>query len=593
MKPNRKLAIFFSFLMVVAALSGIVLSTNSFASSPPSSIANTAYINVTMSGFTTQSAPSGSVTLSATQGGSQSIYEDISTATSWTTSGSNAVISFTAGNYPIYAVSSGTVFFNPSFQFQAGVEGAGFYNVGTVNTTLTLTPDGSGSSYSQTQSYTFNAEWTGSNDWVEVSPAFTGSVSAGYYTMSFSFTVSPDSGYNFDSGNPAGLTTVSDSTAGNYANNPELSVANTYYGFYEYTYSGVNAIASWSNPSNLQAFNFTWSTSISGTSSSIGSGYYYSSFPTSATFTQSGTPTVPSYSVNWNLNTEVLSETTTVSNTTGVQQNPTENQNWWNSTISASFTPPSTWINGASVDNKNWNTVVSSYTVQHVLSVGSGTSPGVDILSYSGSSSGSFTDPSKYPSWSASPSSVENSGFSLSWSISEFINYYPVTPTLSVSFSGSGSQANLNIVTSEKISGEKENIQINWGDGTITNLNDVSFGTQPVQSHSYSGTYQGTFSQSYTIIVTVTNIPNGNPSGNAQLSSSNSIVYTFGMTDNPTIPDSILKVGQSIYMNITTTNLAISGATVSVNGLSPSSATLVYQKGSVYDFKYSSSLFGV
>ena len=65
------------------------------------------------------------------------------------------------------------------------------------------------------------------------------------------------------------------------------------------------------------------------------------------------------------------------------------------------------------------------------------------------------------------------------------------------------------------------------------------------------------------------------------------------MTDNPTTPNSILKVGQSVYMNITTTNLIISGATVSVNGLSPSSATLVYQKGSVYDFKFSSSLFGV
>ena len=124
----------------------------------------------------------------------------------------------------------------------------------------------------------------------------------------------------------------------------------------------------------------------------------------------------------------------------------------------------------------------------------------------------------------------------------------------------------------------------------VASLSGASTGSYTYY-HNFTGTYQGTFSQTYSPYITVTNVPNPASNGLSGLTTTGSSTsYTFGMVDNPSpSPDTILKVGQAIYMNLSATNLIISGATVSVNGLSPSSATLVYQKGSVYDFKYSSS----
>ena len=534
------------------------------ASAPPSSLSNNAFINTTLSGsqnFGTLN--SGSVTLSARQGSSQTIYEDYTISTVWTTSGSNAVFSFTVGNYPIYQVTTtGGIVFTPSFQFQAGVQGAGFWNVGTVSTTMTLTPDGSGTSYSQTQSYTFNQEWTGTpNDWVEVSPSFLAPVQSGYYTMTFSLTVSPDSGYSFDSGNPAGLQTISDGSASNNYNMAQQTVANTYYGFYLYTYSGVSVSTSLTTPSNLQAWDLTWSAGQSGTTGHT-QGIETSGFPTSLSWSQSGTPTVPSYSISYSTTNAVESETDIISNTTGITQSITENQNWWNGTFSAKFTPPSGWENGASLDGKTWNTYLSSYTVQHVLSAGYGTSPPVDIMQYSGYSSGSFNSPSQYESWSGSPAATENSAFALIWNIAEFINYKPqITVPPAATFSGSGSSMTFEIGTSEFNSSMKETVNVQWGDGATSSV----FNHQP---GLYTFTHSYTSTGAYTIQATVTNQPNGDPVSPSALSNSSSALYIITVTPNPSpSPNLPLNTGQAIWLNFSQSNVAISGVSLNVNGL--------------------------
>ena len=217
------------------------------------------------------------------------------------------------------------------------------------------------------------------------------------------------------------------------------------------------------------------------------------------------------------------------------------------------------------------------------------------VASLTGTTSGSSTT-----SNTASPSFTGNSitytsAASPSWTVN--LNLYgnvaPAVSAPTITFQNSGSEISTTFTISQSVfNGELQDIVINWGDGTTTSYNNLAPNTYTYY-HNYTGTYQGTFSQTYSPYITDTNVPNPASNGLSGLTATGSSTsYTFGMVDNPTTPDSILKVGQSIYMNITATNLMISGATVSVNGLSPSSATLK-QSGNIYDFKFSSTLFGV
>ena len=364
--------------------------------------------------------------------------------------------------------------------------------------------------------------------------------------------------------------------------------------FVGWNYGGVSNSVSWTNPTGTVAIDAVGGTNTSSTTS----GFYTSSLPTSSTLSAVGDPSSPSFSAQLFIENTVETTSTTISNTTGIPQKITENQNWYNSTLSASFSPPSGWINGGSVDGKTWASTFASYTVQHILSVGQNDTssiPPVDIMQVSGYSTTSFNPPTLYESLSGSPSTTENSAFTLTWNIDEFINYQPNTPSLTTTFTNSGSTINAVAITSEQITGEKENVVINWGDGTpTTNLNNVNFGTQPTQSHTYTGNYYGTFTQTYNPSVTVTNLPNGNPSGNTVQTNSASTSYTFGMQVNPTTPYSIVLTGQYLWLNITTTNVALTAtsATVSLNNLPYVQATLAYTSGNTYDYKYTSSLIG-
>ena len=216
------------------------------------------------------------------------------------------------------------------------------------------------------------------------------------------------------------------------------------------------------------------------------------------------------------------------------------------------------------------------------------------VASISGASSGSSSTSNTASSSFTGNSVTYTSSTSPSWSVdlNLYGNVYP-TISQSVSFSGTASEVSVTFTSTQPdFSGELQTYIISWGDGTTSTYSNLATGTY-TETHVYSGTYQSTFSQTYDIYVQDTNDPNPLTNGLSDLTSTTSQTpYTIGIVANPTTPDSILNKGQSIFMNLTDTNLASSEASVTVNGAT-GLAKLIYQSGSIYDFKYSSDLFGV
>jgi hypothetical protein len=619
---DKKIITVLTALLMFSSVFGLISAIPvASASPPPSSVSNTSYLNSSVSywqNVAISNSGTTNVNIPIQENSSFSQYS-FGSGSSWTLSSNDQAAYWTqtfsgAPNYVyLNSVQSQNTLELDSIAFALGdYVSASYQELGTVYANMTI------GGYTETWSHTFNFNGLANSYYAVITPQWNFYSGTPWYLLSDASSATLHLTATTIDGNayvdaPIDLfTTTVDQGQNTIASSISTSVDSV--PFAQGYYYG-SSTSSFTPSSDLTSFDLSWSGPFSSTQVTYSSSTQTASSGTftgnivsgsqSVGFGISGDPsdgelTSDNYYVtgSYYLSSQVQAQQTSATQSYSSAQNPSENQNWWNSTSSFTLSPPSGALNNPSLSTTSGTInaeTTMTWSINHILSVGYGQSPPYDEIYYSGNdiSSSSFVPSSQYNSISQSSSTVIDSSTALSYSFDELINYNPSTPTLSTSFSNTGSQANLNIKTGEQISGERENIQINWGDGTITSLTNVSSGTQSTQSHTYSGTYQGTFSQSETIIVTVTNLPNGNPSGNDQLSTSNSTVYTFGMTDNPTTPNSILKVGQPVYMNITTTNLAISGATVSVNGLSPSSATLVKQKGSVYDFKFSSTLFGV
>ena len=252
------------------------------------------------------------------------------------------------------------------------------------------------------------------------------------------------------------------------------------------TANGYSQMVNWTDPSGTSGFAFSWSatTGLYNIKITVGSYSTTISGPTSGSTINSistdqnayfngslaiqwyNTPTI---TISWSIQNLIVYETTNPS-TQSSTGTITENVNWFNtsSAYSWNLNDPSGALNGASVDGETWNTIIQ-YTVSNLLE--SGYQANINDF-YVGSST-NLVDTSTGNQYYNSYSGTLTNVFSLSLNTWDFVNYYPSSPTLSTSFSGIGSQANLNIVTSEQLTGEMENIQINWGDGTITNLNGV------------------------------------------------------------------------------------------------------------------------
>ena len=544
-RSHRKVSSLLISLLFFVSVFGMISATpGAYASPPPSAQTNTVYLNTSVSYYASEYSSQNAtqtITFDQTQGSGNSISLDLSPSTTSTTR-----VTFSDSFSMEYYSGSGMALY---FEISTGETSSGAYSWGTAYANITAP---NGDTYSLA-SYTINSFVSASGNYPWLYSRIivgTGSIPSQSGTWDLTFALTDDPGYPWVVSDSSFQVLTEDHTSSDEYDVPELS-QNTQTWTYQWAFDSQTVTLSL--PKYTTAFNiatenaqYSADADYNGATESVPYNFTGSLSATSIEFIPESSPDVSSWTVQYYIYDLYYAVPSSTTQSYSATQSISENQNWWNSTVNFTLSPPSGALSNPSLSTTSGTInaeTTMTWSINHILSVGYGTSPPYDEIYYSGNdiSSSSFTPSSQYNSISQSSAVVIDSSTGVSYSFDELINYDPAKPTLSASFSGSGSKANLNIVTSEQISGEKENIQINWGDGTLTNLNNVSYGTQPVQSHSYSGTYQGTFSQSETIIVTVTNLPNGNPSGNDQLSTSNSTVYTFGMIDNPTTPNSITR----------------------------------------------------
>ena len=383
---------------------------------------------------------------------------------------------------------------------------------------------------------------------------FTPTIGTGAYSASLKVTVSTAvlSGYTttYQGGSAH---TIAITTADNMIDSSSVSQTTnpTFTGWH---YSSQTA--TWTNPTGTQAFQ----TSLSSSYASATTGTYNSNLPTSMVINPIGDPPVTSFTANWAVTNTVERETSTSTNTLSQSINEVNGAvNEWASSFSQALSPPSSWLNGQSLDGGTWNTVIT-WSVAHLLSVGAGTSPPYDVLYYSGSSSGSITNPSLYSSISQTNAQSDNSGYTVSYSTAEIINYVPnPISNLAVAFY-SGSSAQLTYTTSEVIPGESEYAIISWGDGNINNYS-LTQGNQQ-QLHTYSSLGQ------FKIQITLYNAPNPASYDGVSVpeySVKSTVVYTISL--NPLlspIDQTTLTAGQGIYFNYTQSNLQVNAVSISL-----------------------------
>ena len=481
------------------------------ASAPGTPLSSGAYINATFSGYSNSvTGTSGTETLSQVENSTQSTV-NFYNGNDWSISGLTATSNTISLKTPFYYWDNSQINLY-GLQWESGtlegsISGTTYYWISYENLAITLTINGHSDTYTRGYNTLPGQTSIPKQEWIDVSPTFSFNIANQVITSaSLQIVQSAYSGEAATSwySSPFELFTYAGSsgTFGFQTSNSAVASIPWEYGW---NYAGNTGTIS--EPSGIQAMQFSFSSSYSLIASgggqttpqeSSGTITYSASPPTEISFSDlSPDPSASTVSVSWSTSNVVISSTATSSDGP-ISYTYNENGNWWNATLSGSPSPPSSLLNGASVDGATWNTELTTYTVQHILSVGYGTSPAVDIMQYSGSSSGSFNPPTQYESWSGTSNNQDNSGtVSLSFNVAEFINYQPNTPTITTSYSGSGSTANVQVITGEQITGEHENVLINWGDGQTTPLNNVAFGTQPIKSHTYTGTYQGSFSQTY------------------------------------------------------------------------------------------------
>ena len=319
---------------------------------------------------------------------------------------------------------------------------------------------------------------------------------------------------------------------------------------YTYTVIGIsNASVSfpvqWTDPSNLYSMTFDWSyTATAGTiTSSIASGtIYYSSFPTSDTFTYkssiAGTAEVE-YTVTGTTVASTASFYSGVLATTIIQ-----NQNWWNSTA-VSYNP--TAPKGDRI----------SYTVGHIISegypVGSG---GFDNMYYSGSGSGSASPTSQYLSFSSGM--ISNGSTKITFSSQELVNYAPTISSHSLTFSGTGSTADLSIKATEQFFNEKQSFFVSWGDSAF---NKTATGT----ALWFNATHQYDSLGNYIVTVEVYNYPDASQ---GSLNSSISLNYPITMASSfSPVSGTVLLSQYTVAIVVSTDgNMKVSNLSLSVNG---------------------------
>ena len=303
---------------------------------------------------------------------------------------------------------------------------------------------------------------------------------------------------------------------------------------------------SWTVPSGISSLSYTWSASSGGISSSLNRGTYYSSFPTTTTFTYTLINTYAVAYITYFVSVGYSQVYSTFASG-AIAVSITQNQNWWNSTTAKYSLTSTVAPNGYTI----------SFSVSHILSMGYGTNAGVDTLYYSGTSSGTIATSATYLSVQGL-GTKSNGSTILSFGSEELINYAPVINSKSIAFSGSGSTAQLTLNATEVIAGEKQSVSVQWGDSYY--LNSV-VGT----STAFTFTHQYNNLGNYIVSIKVSNDPS---SQNVFLSTSTTIDYNITMqtTFNPLSGTILFQQGVAAIVVSTDGNILISSVTLSVNG---------------------------
>ncbi|MBX8640759.1 MAG: hypothetical protein KIS29_10530, partial [Thermoplasmata archaeon] len=566
-------AIFLTILMTVTILAGVNFSIGTTsASAPPTPITNQVFLNTSLAGYTnagTTNSPSTTLTaVENSTGNSYSLNFGIGTAESGTYNFGN--IYYWAGTGVAVAIQATAASVTDISYSSPDYTVDWYYGGQTISLTLTI------GSYSNTQSYNGGSSDSGTITSTNPKPSYpvyydqvhtsfaTPSLSTGLYAASLKVVVSTSvpSGYSATYQGGTAMTAPSSSSLA-YLTSTSASQGTENY-FVGWNYGGVSSSVSWTNPTGTVAIDAVAGTNTSSTTS----GFYTGSLPTSSTLSAVGDPSSPSFSAQLFIENTVESASTTISNTTGITQTITQTNNEWSSTFAASFTPPSSWENGNSLDGKIWDTTLSSYTVQHVLSAGqqASTKPNYDVLYYSGtdiSGTQNFNPPTLYNSWSESPGTTQNSAFSLSFTTNELINYVPNPITaISASFI-SGATADLKFTTSETIANEGESVVVHWGDGT-QNTYSMLPGPQSV-THAYPTLGK------FPITIDLTNVPSPSSfDSNTVTAYSVSTSTTYTVSASPSfhpLYGQSVKKGQNIYFNWTSSNWQPSSVSLIANGV--------------------------
>jgi len=403
--------------------------------------------------------------------------------------------------------------------------------------------------------------------------SITAPLNSGYTSIYIANTPNGDYGYTMAS--PAsGVTSVVINPASMPPQVSQPFVFGWHWNSVSGTYSSV--------PSDLTSYSVTYSSTYAGifTVDSTSSLYESSgsvSGPLALSFTYSFNPdgNDPNIASSWTVTFQLVSQLQATSETT--TESPTSSQsivqaqNYFNSSLSFSLSNPSGALDNTALATTSGTLNAgtdATWSVMDITVAGYGNSPAIDMWSYSGYQSGSISLGSSPPQYEtiteSSSQAIPTTGLTVSYNIAEFINYNPTVSTPSTSFI-SGSTIQTQFTTSEVISGELENLVINWGDGSTTSLNAQTPGTF-TEDHTYSGSYTNSFSQSYNPYVTVTNIPNA-PVSNQLSTQSSSGSYSFSLTTIPTIPESVLQVGSQVWMNYSQSNINFNQASVTIDGI--------------------------
>jgi len=521
--------------------------------SPAISFTNSAYINSTLNGYINKgTSSSGTTTITAFEAAESTFNFD--TTPTWSQSGDTwTSTNFVSGSIQYWGDTQlllyDIVFNVPIYSEYDALTAETDWRVSLTTATVYFTLDGNTQSYTWSPDYSNSGSTTGSlpTYYATMDPSFSFPITSGYYSPSVYVSVSTSSSIYEESGPVESTTSYGITNAIETTSFTQDSID----GYYGWTYSGVTCGNSWSNPANTQALQLTYSSPYAlewtggGQTSSQSTGNtltFGSSPPSSGTFQDvSGDPNVPSFSVSWSTpnvvvpasgNTNSGSISQTISTASGTT-------NEFTSSISTTITPPSSWINGASVDGKNWETTGTVYA-QHL---------GQEYYSYTQASwyytfnGGSYTQQTNanYHNVQLNSQTI-NSGTAYTVSTEEFANTAPTLASQNVIWAGTSDTAILYLnVTQPDFSGEPIGETINWGDGSTTTVSPTAT-YNIVERHTYSST--GT----YEISVVYSNSPDPDTNGLSSLSATSpSLPYVISISPTATpTPYSTLEKGQGI-----------------------------------------------